>query len=363
MAKSPKELDFEQVQVKRRLFPYYVDLFIDKKEDEHLSPSSLLEYLRDYQTFFTWLISEGIVSAKTIKDIPLSSLETLQVEDITNFTRYLRRDRKNKSSSIDRKLASLKSLFHYLQNIAEDENRNPLLQRNVMLKIAIKSKKKSLEKRAEEIEPKILQTDDEFDEFLDFVKSGFSQLPSLSTKMKNYHKHNWERDAAIVSLILGSGLRVGEICSLTVDKVDMVNKTVQVIRKGGKEDEETVRFSEQARMDLQAYLDIRKNRYKVPDNEKSLFVTLHREDYGTPMVKHTIQVAVKKYATYFGKSQMTVHKLRHSFATRYHRNVNNVPMLQRQLGHSDQNTTMLYTHIGKDDMSKALEQMEQRIFK
>lgn len=363
MPRSPRSTDKEQLQVKRRLFPYYVDLFIDKKEDENLSPGTLLEYLRDYNTFFNWLISERIVSVGNMKDIPLSALEELQVEDISNFTRHLRRDRNNKSLSVDRKLASLKSLFHYLQNIAEDKDKKPLLNRNVMLKITIKSKKKSLEKRAEEIEPKILQTDDEFDEFLDFVKTGFSLIPKLSTRMKNYHKQNWERDAALVSLILGSGLRVGEIASLAIDKIDLVNKNLRVIRKGGKEDEETVRFSEQAKLDLQAYLDIRKSRYKVPDNEKALFVTYHLEDYGTPMVKQTMQAAVKKYATYFGKSQMTVHKLRHSFATRYHRNVNDVPMLQRQMGHADQNTTMLYTHIGKDDMSKALELMEQRVFK
>lgn len=370
MAKSQKEYELERLEIMRQEFPWYVDKFIDH-EEEDLSHSSLLGYLYDLKIFFAWLLQEGIVQASQIKDIELSSLEALQVEHIMSFMKYLRKDKKvkmnnkesviisgNKQGTINRKLSALKSLFHYLQNIAEDENRNPLLYRNVMLKVKVKSQRSSAEERAEAIEGKILTEDDEFDQFRDFVRDGFSLLPKVTKRQQIRHKENRERDTAIVSLILGSGLRVGEVASLTIDKLNLVDNMVRVVRKGRKEKEQIVRFSEQAKIDLEEYLAVRDTRYKAPENEKALFLTLHREPYGTPMSKRTMQAAVEKYAVAFGKPEMTVHKLRHSFATRYHRNNNDVPMLMRQLGHKQIETTIVYTHIGKEKMRTALEKME-----
>jgi len=63
---------------------------------------------------------------------------------------------------------------------------------------------------------------------------------------------------------------------------------------------------------------------------------------------------IEKYTIAFGKPSLSVHKLRHSFATRYHAEINDVPKLRRQLGHSSIETTMIYTHIKNEDLKTAI---------
>lgn len=59
----------------------------------------------------------------------------------------------------------------------------------------------------------------------------------------------------------------------------------------------------------------------------------------------------------FGKPSLSVHKLRHSFATRYHSEINDVPKLRRQLGHSSIETTMIYTHLKNEDLKNAINKL------
>ncbi|MBZ6442699.1 MAG: tyrosine-type recombinase/integrase [Paenibacillus polymyxa] len=68
---------------------------------------------------------------------------------------------------------------------------------------------------------------------------------------------------------------------------------------------------------------------------------------------------VEKYAKAFGKPALTVHFLRHSFATRYHLENNNVPRLKNQLGHSSIQTTMIYTHLSDEEMRTAVNNMDK----
>lgn len=95
-------------------------------------------------------------------------------------------------------------------------------------------------------------------------------------------------------------------------------------------------------------------------NEKALFVS----GPTGPKVKsrrlkaRAVENMVEKYATAFGKPSLSVHKLRHSFATRYHTEINDVPKLRRQLGHSSIQTTMIYTHIKNDDLKIAVDKMD-----
>ncbi|WP_367752436.1 hypothetical protein [Ammoniphilus sp. 3BR4] len=89
---------------------------------------------------------------KSIQEIPLLVLEQLRVKDITEFENYLRIRLRNADLTVNRKLSSLKSLFHYLSQIAEDENLYPYLKRNVMAKVEMASVRVSVSKKAEKIE-------------------------------------------------------------------------------------------------------------------------------------------------------------------------------------------------------------------
>ncbi|MCM2535267.1 hypothetical protein NDK43_26550 [Neobacillus pocheonensis] len=70
--------------------PSYVGEYVDDKLDTR-SPSTLLNYLHDYKIFFGWLIAERITNCQNIKDIPLSDLENLRLDDAKNFFKCLQR--------------------------------------------------------------------------------------------------------------------------------------------------------------------------------------------------------------------------------------------------------------------------------
>lgn len=350
-----REVDQIKLNEKLPLFPWYVAIFINHKEGT-LSPSSLLGYLSDYEIFFNWLISEKLTTVALMKDIPLSELENLSIDDATNFPRFLKRTTKfkkgNNDSTVNRKLSSLKSLFNYLQNKAEDSEKRPLLQRNVMAKIDLNRLSQDIETKAAIIEHKILSNEEQIEDFRNFVAGGYSKTPGLSTKQLSWYEDNKERDLAIVSIILSSGLRVSEVISISLDSFDWDNRRVLIRRKGNKE--QSLPFSERARSDLRAYLEVRSSRYKPGSNENTYFLTKG----GRPISKNAVQKMIMRYADYYGKP-LTVHKLRHTFATRFYREEKDHLQLQKLLGHSDPKTTVIYTHVGQKALDEAIDRVDK----
>lgn len=129
--------------------------------------------------------------------------------------------------------------------------------------------KESQETIANRIEGKILRKDD-FELFRKFVAYDFGEKYKDNKRIFTFHQFNRERDTAIVSLILGSGLRLSEVAGINMDDLDMNKALVRVIRKGDKE--QYVYFSKQALMDLESYLEIREARYLPDKQENYLFI-------------------------------------------------------------------------------------------
>lgn len=337
--------------------PWYVGEFIDKRRRK-LSPTTLLNYCHDYIIFFDWILAESNFTGMR-KEIPLDLLETLTVQQIEDFLSFLEFQLRNSKQTINRKLSALKSLFNYLQNIAETTELKPYLQRNVMARIEFNDIKEDQETIANRMEGKILRGD-EYEQFRQFVAYDYGQENKNNKKVFNFHKKNFERDTAIISLILGSGLRLSEVVGLDLDDIDWKNSRVRVIRKGNKE--QYVYFSEQAMLDLKQYIEIRVQKYTVAKDNKALFIASSMGPKGKSrrLTERSIEKIVEKYAVAFGKPELSVHKLRHSFATRYHLENNDVPKLRRQLGHSSIQTTMIYTHLTNDEMRTAVNNIESK---
>lgn len=351
-----KVKDRLELEKKIPLMPWYVEKFINYKLPD-LSPSSLLEYVRDYETFFGWLLAEGLSTAGQMKDVPLLDLERLHMESIDHYKMFLamRKTNANSKTTISRKLSSLRSLFHYLSQIAEDENFYPLLKRNVMAKVEIKRTHKPKDSAAK-LEGKLLQ-EAEIAEFIDYVKSGYGQDVASNKQATYAYEINKTRDACLVSLILNSGLRVSEVVNLNVEDVDLKKKLIYAFRKG-KNDETfktPVYFRQDAVDDLACYLELRSSVYKAPKREKALFLALaNGKQEGERMTKRAIQEMVIKYAKRFGKPYLSVHKLRHSFATDYYLR-NDLYKTQEQLGHASPETTQIYAHLTDKTMSEAID--------
>lgn len=352
---SQQQNHYIKMQQLLKVLPWYVGEFIDHRRRK-LSSSSLMNYCHDFKIFFNWIISESIYQGN-IKEVPLEVMEKLTVQQMESFLGFLEYVLENKEITVNRKLSALKSLFNYLQNIAETPDLKPYISRNVMAKIDFNVMKDSIETTANKMEGKIL-LGDEYEAFRQFISHDYGQINKNNKKIFNFHILNKERDTAIISLILGSGLRLSEVVNLDLADIDFNKFTARAIRKGNKE--QFVYFSKLAMDDLQEYLTVRTERYKVEKGVKALFVSAPMGPKGTSrrLSARAIEKMVEKYALAYGKPSLSVHKLRHSFATRYHREINDVPKLRRQLGHSSIQTTMIYTHIKNDDLKNAVDNMD-----
>jgi len=355
MSNQSKQQDFQKLQNLLNELPWYVDEYINHKLRK-LSTASLFNYCHDFKIFFHWIISEGLWNG-SVKDIPLSRLEQMTVLEVEGFLNYLHYQLDNKELTVNRKLSALKSLFNYLQNIAETPDLKPYLTRNVMAKIEFNEVKETIETKANKMEGKIL-LGDEYEKFRLFVAHEYGELHKDNKKLFRFYQLNQERDTAIVSLILGSGLRLSELVGIDLDDIDFSKYCVRVIRKGNKE--QFVFFSQVAMADLQDYLAVRASKYNVDKTNKALFISAPMGPKGTTrrLTARAVEKLIEKYAAAFGKPSLSVHKLRHSFATRYHAEINDVPKLRRQLGHSSIQTTMIYTHIKNDDLKIAVDKMD-----
>ncbi|TJY44166.1 tyrosine recombinase XerS [Cohnella pontilimi] len=336
--------------------PWYVEKFINYKLPD-LSPSSLLEYVRDYETFFSWLLAEGLTSASSISAIPIEDLEHLHMDSVDNFRMFLatRKEQTNGKTTISRKLSSLRSLFHYLSQIAEDDNFYPLLKRNVMAKVSVKRTHKPKDTAAK-LEGKLLQ-EQEIIEFINYIRHDYAHDVAANKQATYAHELNHIRDCCIVSLILNSGLRVSELVNLNLDDLDLKKKLVYVYRKGKNDDsfKTPVYFRQDAVDDIEEYLAQRESRYKAPKREKALFLAIaNGRKEGSRMTKRAIQEMVMKYAKRFGKPYLSVHKLRHSFATDYYLR-NDLYKTQEQLGHASPETTQIYAHLTDKTMEEAID--------
>jgi len=351
-----KVIDRKKLDERVVHMPWFVQQFIDYKLPD-LSPSTLLEYIRDYEQFFGWLRIEGLSVADNNAGVTLLELETLRMESITGYRLHLttRTEGTNSRITVSRKMSSLRSLFHYLSQIAEDEDFYPLLKRNIMAKVEIKRIHKPKDTAAK-LKGKILE-EDELIEFISYIAEGYGHDIENNKQALYAYEHNKERDACIASLILNSGLRVSEVVNLNVDDLDLNNKLLYVYRKGNNDEtfKTPVYFRDQSKDDLVHYLTLRQTRYKTPKREKALFVALpNGQTEGKRMTKRAIQAMIIKYATRFGKPYLTVHKLRHSFATDYYLQ-NDIYKTKEQLGHASTETTEVYAHLTDKTMSEAIE--------
>lgn len=146
------------------------------------------------------------------------------------------------------------------------------------------------------------------------------------------------RNQFVISLLYSSGIRLSELLSLNRDSIK--NRTFTVIGKGNKSrvcfiDVRTEKL-------MQEYLDSRN------DQSPALIISNQNKDR---MTKTSVELLVRNTAKRAGiERRVTVHTLRHSFATNFLRNNGNIRYLCRMLGHSNISTTMIYTHVADNDL-------------
>ncbi|OIK04300.1 tyrosine recombinase XerS [Bacillus sp. MUM 13] len=361
------------------LMPFYVIEYIEAKKRARYSSSTLLGYLHEYVKFFSWLISEGISSAATIKNISLEDLQTLSKKSVEFYQEFLENEIINASEletnpnlepktrsedAVNRNINALKSLFNYLtQETEDDETGECYFYRNVFNKIKIHKKEESASRRAKKINSIILN-DEEIEDFLNFIKFDYEKILTLQGKKKQQAPflRDKERDIALISMMLGTGVRVSEIAGLTLKEINFQQNEIDITRKGNKAD--TVDVLTSSLDDLKAYLRIREIKYPGAASTPYVFVTRYK---GTaqPISVRAIQNLVSKYSeAFFAQDEFSTgkvispHKLRHTFAGDFIKKGGNIILLRDQLGHNSIETTQKYTNLSKKERKAVMEAIE-----
>ncbi|MBJ7540977.1 tyrosine recombinase XerS [Streptococcus sp. SL1232] len=354
-----REKLLEKIDELKNIMPWYVLDYYQSKLSVPYSFTTLYEYLKEYRRFFEWILDSGISNANQIADIELSTLEHLSKKDMESFVLYLReRPSLNTYSTkqgvsqttINRTLSALSSLFKYLTEEVEDENGDPYFYRNVMKKISTKKKKETLAARAENIKGKLFLGDETM-AFIEYIDKEYQN--KLSHRALSSFQKNKERDLAIISLLLASGVRLSEAVNLDLKDLNLNMMVIEVTRKGGKRD--SVNVAAFAKPYLEEYLKIRAPRYKAEKQDQALFLTEYR---GVPnrIDASSIEKLVAKYSQDF-KVRVTPHKLRHTLATRLYGATKSQVLVSHQLGHASTQVTDLYTHIVNDEQKNALDKL------
>lgn len=346
----------DQIETMKPSLPPYVQEYVQASLD-YLAPATVLSYMYDIQDFFEWMQESGLTSGQSLKEITLAELDRLIEMDVSHYRSHLKYREsshnrgkryyktKNKNAAITRKVSALRSLFSFLNKNTNRDTGERYLTKNIFEDTKVRAPQTSVRARAQRLQENIIHLE-EIDEFQSFIMEGYGE-EELTTMQRSYWLLNRERDAAIISVLLSSGMRVGELSGLRMKDLLMDSRKLLIERKREKED--LVFFSKQCQSYLREYLKIRGERYKASEEPNDpLFVSKYR-GAANAMSKNTVQKMVMKYAKAFGKENLTAHILRHSFGTNVFKVTKNIRGVQEALGHTSMNTTKIYTHMFEDD--------------
>lgn len=288
---------------------------------EYTSARTRLAYAYDIRVFFEYLHDNNSYCRRMdIIDFPIKILERLTREDIEEYIEYLsyyERDGKiftNDERGKKRKLAALRSFYNYYFQ-AELIEKNPA----VLVPLPKMHEKEIIRLDADEVA--IL---------LDQVEDG----TGLTKAQQRFHKVTKVRDVAILTLLLGTGIRVSECVGLDLGDVDFKNNGIKIRRKGGYE--AIVYFGEEVENALQDYLDERHHIIPQSGHENALFLSIQNRRISV----RAIENMVKKYSsTVTSLKKITPHKLRSTYGTSLYRETGDIYLVADVLGHKDVNTT------------------------
>jgi len=172
------------------------------------------------------------------------------------------------------------------------------------------------------------------------------------------------RNRAIMNLMLNMGLRISEAVNLKPGDINLTQRKLRVVEGKGKKDRDLII--------PEAVVSILKEwKKRKPKNSKYFFTTI-KDKKGTIKFKdgttrdvtsrpggklsvRVIQAKIKKYAERAGiQKNVTPHSLRHSYGTNFIADNGSLAKLQKILGHSDINTTMIYVHLANKDVEEAM---------
>ncbi len=304
--------------------------------EERTSARTRLAYAYDLRTFFNFLHENNSVCSKTpISEYKLELLDQIQREDLEEYLEYLSlydkegKEVTNLERGKSRKMSALRSLYNYFYKTEQ-------ISRNVA---SLVDMPKLHEKAIIRLEP------NEVVQMLDTVEAG----DKLTKSQQKYHEKTKVRDLALITLLLGTGIRVSECVGLDLNDIDFETNGLSIHRKGGYDT--IVYFGNEVEEALKNYLEERKQIIPVEGHENAVFLSMQNKRISVRAVENL----VKKYAGQVTNlKKITPHKLRSTFGTSLYQETGDIYLVADVLGHKDVNTTRKhYAAIDDSNRRKA----------
>lgn len=274
----------------------YISDFINYINKKNYSYNTYTSYLNDLYYFYIYLDK---------------NLCKVSEDDVRSYITYLT-EKKEHSSSIRRKISSLKSFYKFLYNNNYMEKKDYPLT-----KIVLPKQEKKL--------PKFLY----YNELLEIINESANTSDGV-------------RDRLIIEMLYATGVRISELINIRTSDIDFNNRRIIVTGKGNKQ--RIVYYGEYAEEVLKKYLSThKKNEYNY------LFMNSRGERITDRGVRYIIDNIMKKLSI---KTHVTPHVLRHSFATDMLNNGCDIKVVQEILGHSSLRATEIYTHVTNESIKK-----------
>ena len=278
-------------------------LYIEKG----LSQNTVKAYEVDLLAFMSWITDHTNLDIKNIKE-----------DSINKYISYLFKT-KLKSSSVNRKISSIKSFYLFL------------IKKSI---VATSPISEVISPKQEKYLPSSM-SEDEVDKLLN--------SPNSNIKIE-------KRDKAMIEMLYATGMRISELVNLKITDVDMQRCVVKVLGKGSKE--RLIPFGEEAYEALNNYLSDRDE-----SSSKEVFLSNRKTKISRVAFWHRIKLYLVRENL---KQTISPHTLRHAFATHLLNRGADLRSVQLLLGHSDLSTTQIYTHIAKQRLSDVLKKHHPR---
>ena len=290
--------------------------------DSTTTTKTRISYAYDIRIFFQFLLDENpAFKDYKMTDFTVDVLDQIKALDLEEYQEYLKvyqagdKTETNGERGLKRKISALRSFYAYYY-------RREMIETNPTVLIDVpKIHDKSI----------IRLDTDEVALLLDYIEHCGDQLTG---QKRVYYEKNKERDLAIVTLLLGTGIRVSECVGLDIEDVDFKNNGIKVTRKGGNE--MVVYFGPEVEKALKRYLEVRENIIPLEGHEHALFYSAQRRRIGVQAIENL----VKKYSQQITTTKkITPHKLRSTYGTALYQETGDIYLVADVLGHKDVNTT------------------------
>ncbi len=288
------------MEIKNKYLNDYLEYL---KYQKNYSDYTVNSYCIDIEEYLEYLERECLNFKKIVYD------------DLRFFLMYLKDDKKDNNSSINRKLSALRGFYKYLAN-------EGIVKSNVFSLVNGPKKSKKL--------PRYF----EYNELEEMFNVPDKRLPL------------GQRDLLLLELLYATGVRVGELVNIKVKDIDLGQRNILILGKGNKE--RYVTYGDYCEEALKLYLN---DGYLILNSLKSEFLFLNKNGgvLTERGVRYILDQIIKK--TGVNKS-ISPHMIRHSFATHLLNEGCDLLTVQKLLGHESIKATQIYTHVTTDRLKE-----------